>query len=139
QLIDLMNDKQRLELQRILKSSEAAATDKVESPANLPLKHIVNLPGSGMMLNSEKPPVQATSPQPQAKPVKPEFAEHLQTLLEEKELPSGPELKQVTSQAKTGSLPVPPAHKSKTQSVSKPAAPAAQPAPAPKPASVIPE
>lgn len=87
QLVDLMNDKQKLELERILKSS---ASEKQASPApTLPLKHIVNLPGSGKILNEQPEPSHVMAEQSKKASPAQEFASHLQTELAEKELPSG--------------------------------------------------
>ena len=76
-LLDLMNDKQVLELERILKPAPRVVASP---PANLPLSHIVNLPKATAPRSAEFRPVSA--------PVKTssKFAEQLNKILGEKEL-----------------------------------------------------
>jgi hypothetical protein len=78
-LLDLMNDKQVGELERILTpatpfANGAASPGAKPAPANLPMTHIVNLP---------KPP----QPKPAQDKTLSKFAEHLNQILAEKDLP----------------------------------------------------
>jgi hypothetical protein len=79
-LLDLMNDKQVGELERILKPAPRVVASP---PANLPLSHIVNLPKPV----SVNPAPQKPGIQPQVK-VPSRFAEQLNKILGEKELPA---------------------------------------------------
>lgn len=83
-LLELMNDKQVGELERILAPAPAVvpkpAPARPVAPASLPMKHIVNMPKAA-----------PTAPTAQAKPDKTfsKFAEHLNQILAEKDLPVG--------------------------------------------------
>jgi hypothetical protein len=92
QLLDLMNDKQVLELERILNSTMPAVQSGSGPVQNMQLRHIVNLPVANAAESEHA--INKYPLSPAVKPVIPKpafskFASNLKNILEEKDLPSG--------------------------------------------------
>lgn len=150
QLMEVMNDKQLLELEHILTSYKkpvvAEPAKPIQRSAPISLSHIVNLPKSGPAVTPAKPSVPAVLPHVKPAPVSTtpaplqkkshDFAEKVKFMLNEKELPEAHGEKRLPEHASI-IKPVAPAQALKTFQMPKiePKKPEISPAPVvPKPA-----